>query len=59
MTPKPCTLASKHKWAWIKNVTTYRVGQRSATFALKGLYRCECGAQKTGPMNHNAQERNQ
>ena len=52
--PKPCTLGPRHKWVWVKNVTSYQVGSQRATFSLHGLYRCECGAKKTGHLNHNA-----
>jgi hypothetical protein len=45
---KPCTLGKRHKWTHIKNVRFGSIGLRTASFSLKGLYRCECGEEKTG-----------
>lgn len=43
----------KHKWAHVKNVTMsdhryHRDGTSSVTVKYRGIYACECGAQKTG-----------
>jgi len=53
MTNNQCTKGPRHAWMWAKNVTNSQVGGRSIRFTLRGLYRCECGAQKVGPANHN------
>jgi len=50
--PKPCTLANRHSWEFVRNVTTSRVtinqsGSR-AHISFRGLYRCECGEQRYG-----------
>lgn len=56
-TVKPCSIAPKHSWAFVRNVqvgsmTAGRHGQ-IAQFPLKGLYRCQCGAVKHGPFDPN------
>lgn len=51
---KPCTQGARHTWAWLKNVTNSQIGGRGASFSLRGVYRCACGAKKVGAPNHNA-----
>lgn len=54
MTPtKPCSIGPRHAWMWVKNVTNSQIGGRSASFTLRGLYRCACGAKKIGAPNHD------
>lgn len=50
---QPCTLWRRHRWSFIKNVA-YGVTLSSGAmrFSKRGVYRCECGAQKTGPAGH-------
>lgn len=54
---KPCSLGPKHKWAFVRNVEVgaVKVGRFGSVghFALKGLYRCACGAAKHGPFDPN------
>lgn len=45
---KKCTLGNRHKWKFIKNLEITRVSTHTASFHLKGLYQCECGAKKYG-----------
>lgn len=49
---KPCTLAAKHKWEFVKNVTltTTKVGLRGTTkhIRFRGIYSCACGERRTG-----------
>lgn len=46
----PCTLGTRHKWVWQKNVTTYSgtfgTSGAQATLTRRGLYQCACGAVK-------------
>lgn len=51
-TTKPCTTGPRHSWGWVKNVANTQVGGRSVKVTLRGLYRCACGAKKTGAPNH-------
>lgn len=52
MKPKPCTLAEKHSWQFIKNVTlttaTFTPKGSSAHIRFRGLYRCACGQTRHG-----------
>lgn len=54
---KPCTLGPKHKWQWVKNVTIRNVTissrGTSVRISLRGLYQCECGADRIGKDNPN------
>lgn len=50
---KACTNGPRHKWTWLKNTTSAQVSSRSASFSMRGLYRCACGARKAGEPNHN------
>ncbi|WP_336939196.1 hypothetical protein [Acinetobacter modestus] len=45
---KKCTVGSRHKWNYIKNVQTQSINGRSVRISLKGLYQCECGQKKYG-----------
>jgi hypothetical protein len=57
---KPCTNGPKHKWQWVKNVTsaTATINSHGTTMrmSLRGLYKCECGAERTGKDNPNAND---
>ena len=58
MSITPCPMAPRHKWDWIKNVNIVSMrigstGRSSASFSLKGLYKCQCGAKKHGQFNPN------
>ncbi len=50
---KPCTQGPRHKWTWLKNTTSSLIGGRGASFSLRGIYRCACGARKVGEPNYN------
>ena len=47
-----CTLAAKHKWNWIKDVTnmTAIITHKGSTRKLsrRGVYQCACGAERQG-----------
>lgn len=47
-----CTLAAKHKWNWIKDVTnmTATITNKGTTRKLsrRGIYQCACGAERQG-----------
>jgi hypothetical protein len=57
---KPCTTGPKHKWTWVKNVTTSKgtFGSRGTMvhLSLRGLYKCECGATRNGNPNDNGHD---
>jgi hypothetical protein len=57
---KPCTLGPKHKWQWVKNVTIKNVTissrGTSMRVSLRGLYKCECGADRIGKDNPNGHD---
>ncbi len=57
---KPCTIGPKHKWQWVKNVTIKKVtiGPRGSSMhvSLRGLYKCECGADRIGKDNPNGHD---
>lgn len=46
MMTKACTLAKRHKWTFIKNVTRRYQNGSTVQFSRRGAYRCECGAVK-------------
>lgn len=53
-----CTLGPKHTWAFVRNGarasgTAGSFGGRMS-FAVRGLYRCECGVTRVGKVNPNA-----
>lgn len=50
---KPCTLAKRHRWTFLKNVVTSNQNGRTVSFHSRGLYRCECGARKYGTQDMN------
>ncbi len=50
---KPCSLAKRHRWIFLRNVTTSHQNGRTVSFHRKGLYRCECGARKHGAYDIN------
>lgn len=54
---KPCTIGPKHKWQWVKNVTikkgTFGPCGSTMQVSLRGLYKCECGADRIGKDNHS------
>lgn len=45
---KKCTLGNRHKWQFVKNMQITTQTINTATFSLKGLYKCACGATKYG-----------
>jgi hypothetical protein len=51
---KTCTNGPRHTWTWINNCTKAHIGRNSASFTLRGRYRCACGAIKFGRPNHNS-----
>jgi hypothetical protein len=57
---KPCTLGPKHKWQWVENVTIRNVTMNSRgtriSISLRGLYKCECGADRIGKDNPNGHD---
>ena len=50
-----CAKFVKHKWAWVRNFYDYRIGPRTGSAKLRGLYRCECGEGRIGQYNINAE----
>ena len=52
---KLCTIGPKHKWQWVKNVTINKltIGPRGSSMhvSLRGIYKCECGADRIGRDN--------
>lgn len=57
---KPCTLGSKHKWIWVRNITisTIKYTPRGTTghHSLRGEYKCECGEIRIGQSNPNGED---
>lgn len=55
-----CNLNPKHKWQWVKNVTiknvTIRPHGSTMRISLRGLYKCECGAERIGKDNPNGND---
>ncbi|MEX5458674.1 hypothetical protein AB5N16_12315 [Pseudomonas aeruginosa] len=45
---KPCTIGKRYSWSFIRNVVTYHLSGRFVRITKRGLYRCECGAEKYG-----------
>lgn len=49
---KPCTLATKHKWEFVRNVTItkamYGAKGGYARISLRGIYKCACGGERIG-----------
>lgn len=45
---KPCTLGKRHRWAFRHDVITTYMNGRIGRVSKRGLYRCECGAEKLG-----------
>ena len=45
---KKCTVGKRHKWEFVRNVSEASFGCFHASFSLKGLYKCACGATKHG-----------
>lgn len=53
----PCKGGARHRWVFKRNVTHGNFGAKSASFSLKGWYRCEvCGKGKTGLFRHEETE---
>ena len=52
---KKCTLGPRHKWNFLKNITTRYINGSSIRFTQKGVYACECGLKKYGEMQHQPQ----
>ena len=52
MSTKKCTLTTRHKWEWIKDVTnmTATITNSGSTrrFSRRGVYKCACGAERQG-----------
>jgi hypothetical protein len=44
-----CTLGTKHKWKFVRNVIHTFLGPQTGRVTKVGRYRCECGATKNGP----------
>lgn len=51
---KKCTIGKRHKWDFVKNVTLERRSFNSIQISKRGLYKCECGAEKYDEMKRNA-----
>lgn len=45
---KPCTLGKRHKWVFALNRIVQSGGPSTIRISKRGVYRCECGAQKFG-----------
>lgn len=45
---KPCTLAKRHAWTFVRNRICTYINRRSAQISQRGVYRCECGAKNLG-----------
>ncbi|EKQ6369259.1 TPA: hypothetical protein SLU74_003204 [Pseudomonas aeruginosa] len=45
---KPCTIGKRHSWTFIRNVVTKHLSGRFVRITKRGIYRCECGAEKYG-----------
>lgn len=45
---KSCSLGKRHSWAFRHNIVTSYQNGRSVRISKRGLYRCECGAEKLG-----------
>ena len=52
MKQKPCSLAVKHKWQFVRNVTLKKINigptGSMVRFFFKGFYKCDCGATRYG-----------
>jgi len=46
--PARCSLAPKHRWLFVANMTQIKVTGTNAGVSLIGRYRCACGAKKNG-----------
>ncbi|CAN7302752.1 hypothetical protein LJR296_001409 [Cupriavidus necator] len=49
---KPCTLAPKHKWEFVRNVTltkaSYGPSGSRVHISYRGQYKCACGEKRIG-----------
>ena len=45
---KPCTLAKRHAWTFVRNRICTNINGSSAQISQRGVYRCKCGARKLG-----------
>ena len=45
---QPCTKGKRHKWVFVKNVTTKTQTLTTMSITGRGVYRCECGERKYG-----------
>lgn len=43
---KKCTVGTRHKWNFVKNVEVRTQTLHTIRISLKGVYKCECGAKK-------------
>ena len=49
-----CTLAAKHKWEWVKDVTITNItisitsSRTTRKLSRRGIYKCACGADRQG-----------
>ncbi|MBI8506113.1 hypothetical protein JEZ44_05410 [Pseudomonas aeruginosa] len=43
---KPCTIGKRHSWTFIRNVVTKHLSGRFVRITKRGIYRCECGAER-------------
>lgn len=50
MAIRPCTIAARHSWVFMKNViqTSMSITGRSGSITKRGKYACACGAVKFG-----------
>lgn len=53
---RACTKGKRHRWQFLKNVISSTVGHGWARVSKKGLYRCDCGEGKYGPVGHETSE---
>ena len=58
MKQTPCSLAKKHRWQFVRNVTLKKINigptATVASFYLKGFYKCDCGATRYGIYRNEA-----
>lgn len=47
---KSCTIGKKHAWNFVRNKTVVTKTAKSISLSARGLYKCQCGAAKYGPV---------
>lgn len=50
---KACTSGKRHKWNFVRNRITQSGGPTTIRISKRGIYRCDCGAQKLGEPGHD------